>query len=253
MSNDSLQTEWDRQYELADETALKDNNLFALEIEAITKAVLQNAPSSSRCRIVELGCGTGALLGSLSNSLLQSGIEKIDAVGVDFSQVAIEKAKGRNLEFVTFECSSFEDFMAVPHEPFDIILSQRSIMALMTEEAHAQILRAIEANLHSEGVAILSECFSGSFEHFNSLRDKAGLEPIAKVWHSRHLSETQMSSVFGSVDYMDFCSSYMLATRLIYPMFGEPVHNSKVHDVARQLPNGGDSSYLKIAIASKRR
>lgn len=252
MSDNSLQDEWNRQYESADETALKDNHLFALEVEALTKAVLKYAPTSRTCRIVELGCGTGALLASLTMSLMQSGIDKIEAIGVDFSQVAIEKAKSRNLEFASFECASFEDFLAASHQPFDIILSQRSIMALMSEEAHAHILGAIESHLHKDGVAILSECFASAFEHFNSLRHKAGLEPIAKVWHSRHMSEAQLASIFGSIDYIDFCSSYMLATRLIYPMFEEPVHNSRIHHMARHLPNGGDSSYLKIAIASKR-
>jgi len=252
MPDNCLEDEWNRQYESADKTALKDNNLFELEVEALTKAVLKYAPSSGKCRIIELGCGTGALLASLTESLLQSGMKKIEAIGVDFSKVAIEKAKSRNLEFVSFECESFEDFLIASHKPFDIILSQRSIMALMKEEAHAQILVAIESHLNDEGVAILSECFEGAFEHFNTLRNKAGLEPIAKVWHSRHISEAQVASIFGSVNYIDFCSSYMLATRLIYPMFEKPVHNSKIHDMARQLPNGGDSSYLKIAIASKR-
>ena len=97
-----------------------------------------------------------------------------------------------------------------------------------------------------------ADSFVGAFIRFNTLRGEAGLEPIEKVWHSRHMSETQMASLFGPIDYIDFCSSYMLATRLIYPMFEEPVHNSKIHDMARHLPNGGDSSYLKIAIATKR-
>ena len=252
MPDNSLQDEWNRQYESADETALKDNHLFALEVEALTEAVLTYTPSSRKCRIVELGCGTGALLASLIESLVQSGIDNIEAIGVDFSEVAIEKAKSRNLEFVSFECASFEDFLAISHQPFDIILSQRSIMALMSEDAHAQVLGAIESHLHDDGVAILSECFADAFEHFNTLRNNAGLEPIAKVWHSRHMSETQVASIFGTINYIDFCSSYMLATRLIYPMFEEPVHNSKIHNMARQLPNGGDSSYLKIAVASKR-
>jgi len=124
-------------------------------------------------------------------------------------------------------------------------------MALMEEENHLEVLTAIEASLTDNGVALLSECFAGSFDRFNVLRQSAGLDPIDKVWHSRHLSEKQVEGIFGQIDYVDFCSSYMLATRLIYPLFEEPIHNSKIHTIARNLPNGGDSSYLKIAVASK--
>ena len=57
-----------------------------------------------------------------------------------------------------------------------------------------------------------------------------------------------LEAVFDSVEYIDFCSTYMIVTRLVYPLFEVPKHNQQIHDVAFRLPNSGSESYLKIAV-----
>lgn len=247
MLNKDLEAVWDSQYGNDSDTALKDNNLFSLEIKAILAQLDLNTPNKKEIRVLELGCGTGQLLSKVGEHLKGRFGGQYLMVGVDFSRNAMAKAYSRELENARFECSSFSECLEKNKSAFDVVLTQRSIMAVMDAEEQERLLLKIRDTLTVEGVGIMSECFSKQFDRFNFLREDAGVPGIEKVWHSRHVDESALERIFNIVNYTDFCSTYMLITRLVYPLFENPKHNQFIHDLASRLPNSGDLSYLKIA------
>ena len=113
------------------------------------------------------------------------------------------------------------------------------------------LLEQINRVLSPAGIGIFSECFHNDLIRFNDLRKQAGLGAIAKVWHSLYLDESMFTDAFTECSFEHFCSTYMLLTRVVYPMFEEPKHNQLIHEIAAKAAEAGDTSFLKIAIVRK--
>ena len=248
MQADSMQTVWERQYGPEVDSALKDTNLFRLEVNAILREMDVRVSGSKPLKILEIGCGTGALLEAVGERFAD---QKRDVLlhGVDFASTAIDKAKTRQLPNCEFYCSDVLRFLEKRSKQYDVVVSQRVVMALMDRQEQRALLQAIKDCLSDTGVALLSECFAGKFNEFNAARAILGLPPLEKVWHSLHLEEADVRSVFRQVSFNDFCSTYMLVTRIIYPYFEEPKHNQPIHDFASALPQAGSLGFLRLAVA----
>jgi SAM-dependent methyltransferase len=246
-----LKDTWDKQYEGENVTALKDVHLYQIETNAILNELSKHLDNVSTINILEIGCGTGELLRNVSCFLDAKGIT-YSLTGVDFSENAISLAKSMSPEGFNFYQSDFISFFReINKNKFDIILSQRSIMALMDLDSQMCLLREMKNCMNEGGVGIVSECFSEALSNFNQYRLEAGLDEIQKVWHSRYLDEQMFQSMFSVSSFYHFCSTYMLTTRILYPMFEEPKHNQKVHEFGSKLPETGDFSFLKMAVFKK--
>jgi SAM-dependent methyltransferase len=251
----SLVDTWEKQYEGEEVTALKDANLFRLEVDAILAAVSEHVlpRKNGSVHLLELGCGTGELIRQLDRAL-SAQCDGLRFKGVDFSENAVKLALDKGGDRQTFEASEFSAYMkAQPSDSVDIVVTQRAIMALMDEAPQRELLAEVNRVLRPDGVGVFSECFAGELERFDALRRTASLSPIGKVWHSRHLEESMFEGVFAAVEYRHFCSTYMLITRVIYPTFiEEPAHNQRIHDIAAKMPNSGTTSFLKLVVTKKR-
>ena len=241
---DELNSVWDDQYRYNDDTALKDNNLFELEFDAIFSVISDNLNLNKKIRILEIGCGTGFLINKIKNKLNT----KIFCDCVDFSQQAIEIAKRRNILDVNFYCEDFFKFFKKNNETYDFIISQRSIMAIMSRSQQTKLLKHIKNSLKRTGVGILSECFEEQLIKLNKHRKIMGLRVFEKVWHSLYLKTSQINNIFTKARYIDFCSTYFLVTRIIYPFFDDPIHNQEIHKKAMKLTNSGDYSFLRLVV-----
>jgi len=252
MTVNNLKKTWNLQYKSGDDTALKDKNLFNIEINIIISQLKLKIHNKSHVNILELGCGTGYFLRIVQEELSKIKNFTFNITGVDFSDSAILYANNRSLSNTRFECKDFSEFLRSNNKKFDIIVTQRSLMAIMEENDQEIILKQMHDALTSKGAMVLSECFSNQFKIFNKMRKDAGLTPIEKVWHSRYIDESMLDRNFDNIVYIDFCSTYMLITRLIYPMFEDsPKHNQFIHDYASCTPESGSNSYLKIVIITK--
>ena len=76
----------------------------------------------------------------------------INFVGVDFSSNAISLASSNAVK-PNFFCSDFISFLDAP-PAFDIVVTQRSIMALMEAQEQDQLLKGIRRILQPDGVGI---------------------------------------------------------------------------------------------------
>lgn len=241
---------WDSQYSGTNITALKDNALYEKECQAIIGRLLEILDKIPNPKILEIGCGSGELLRRV-DVCLRDKISKYELDGVDFSENAISYAKKNSPSHIKFNQNDFLSFFSKTEAKYDVILSQRSIMALMDRESQMLLLESMKSSLTEQGIGIASECFSDSLDAFNKVRKNAGLDIIDKVWHSRYLEEAMFNSVFSKVKFEHFCSTYMLVTRVIYPMFEEPKHNQKIHELASNLPEVGEYSFLKMVVFEK--
>lgn len=232
------------------QTAIRDKAFFRLEVDAIVEAI-QDALASRGLdrpsRILELGSGTGELVSIILNRLDGHGIEY---VGVDISKVAIKMARGRELGNCTFVESDFLAFLRASQDRYDLIITQRSIMAVLDRSLQTQLLGEIKAHLEVGGTAIISEGTQDAFKRMAALRKSLSVEPYKDIWHCLYIEEEDLYGTFGQVGCRDFASLYWLVTRVIYPHFEEPKHNSTVHAFAEQLDQTGDYGLVKLFTAS---
>ncbi len=248
--NRSLVDVWNSQYINSDDTALKDKNYFDLEVNAIIEQIMKYIQTNNitSLNILELGSGTG-LLSSLINYILsQNDVCHYFYTGVDFSNVAVKKSNDRNILHSKFIQNDFISFFENNTKKFDIIISQRSIMALMDDESHIKLLKLLKNSLSDDGIGIFSESTKQSFEKIQKLRKELSLPPLEKVWHSCYLDENIFKTIFSSFDIFDFSSTYWLITRVIYPYFEEPKHNSLIHKFAAGLTQNGNYSLTKLFV-----
>jgi SAM-dependent methyltransferase len=252
---DDMATFWNDYYlESAGDTTIKDRQFFRIELEALTRAfgeVVSKMSPKSGMRVLELGSGTGILAETLLSRLPESLRRSIQYVGVDFSSDATKKAMSRNLAGAEFVASDFFEYFKQNKQGFDLVIAQRSIMAILDHEMQRNLLIAVRESLLPTGVGILSEATRQGFDALNGLRNRLGVKPIEKIWHCLYLDENEIKQVFGNVDIIDYSSMYWLITRVIYPYFEEPKHNTVIHELAASLPQGEGFGLVKLIRVKK--
>ena len=244
---------WNEYYnESQKNTILKDDNFFKLEIDSIIKNLILeiNKINKSSIKILELGSGTGFLASKIISSLKKNKIQ-CNYTGIDFSQVAILKANKRNIKNCEFVNSDFIDFLKSNKKEYDFIITQRSIMAIMEKTTQLVLLKLIKKSLSKKGVGLICECTVQALKKIQKLRKELGMIPLDKIWHSRYVETNTMSSLFTNVKIIDFASTYWFLTRIIYPYFEEPKHNTIFHEFVSNLPQEGNYGLVKLFIVQK--
>lgn len=249
-SEDNVKRLWDDYYASSQgETILKDANFFRMEVEAISNALNREVARLGRpVSILEFGSGTGALAEALLAALPSEYREGTSYCGVDFSSDACAKAAGRNLADARFVAEDFLAFLDGNSDKFDVIVTQRSIMAVIDADQHNRMLEALPAALTEAGVLILSEATQQAYERVNALRREVQIDEMAPIWHCRYLDEEQVKRLFPNAMFEDFASLYWLITRVVYPFSAEPQHNTPLHDMAARLEQSGDYGLVKLII-----
>lgn len=242
---------WNNYYATSNKnTAIKDENFFSLEVNAITDNLLNEITSRNKKKtihILELGSGTGFLASKVA-SLLNKNKVKYHYLGIDFSDVGIQKANKRKINDCEFLKDDFIHFLKINQKKFDVIITQRTIMAIMKKKDQQKLLKLIKTSLSHTGCGLLSECSIQALKEIQKIRKLLGVEPLQKVWHSRYLDERLLSTVFLNIKVTDFSSTYWLVTRVIYPFFEKPKHNAKIHEVAAKLTQTGNYGLVKLFV-----
>jgi SAM-dependent methyltransferase len=238
---------WDNYYTSMEDTAIRDRPFFELEVEAITSRVraLAEAAQVASLRVLELGSGTGFLAERVVERIRPLGVE-LHFDGVDFSAIGVERAVRRELPECDFHEADFLAFVQAADDAYDIIITQRSIMAILEPDPQTRLLEGIRDLLKPSGAGLLSEGSVQGLDRLNELRAGLDVDRLEKVWHSRYLDEQEVERVFGSVEIVHFAPLYWLITRVVYPYFEEPRHNTPLHDFAATLPQAGDFSPVRL-------
>lgn len=129
----ALVNQWDKEIY---GKGLQDNRWPFQQVIATAKKFHRLLNSPTNFTVLELGCGVG-------NNAIALAFEGFQVSGIDFSHVAIEKAKSRSLHNnldVQFAVSSIEDY-EIAHESFDLIFDRAAFVCLSNE----QITKSIDA------------------------------------------------------------------------------------------------------------
>ena len=247
----SLEQVWEEHYRgCASDTVLKDRNFFRMEVDALLRELVARTKGRpAGLRILELGSGTGFLAEAIVSALGREGICGIEYTGVDFSEEACSRATARGIQGCRFVPSDFLEFFSAPIH-FDVIVSQRSIMAILDPVLQKELLMLAKAALLPRGLCLFSEGSSRGLAALTALRTSLGVAtPFEKVWHSQYLDESLLCEVFPKLEIIEFCSAYWLITRVVYPYFEEPKHNTKLHDFAAGLAQDGPYGLVKLFVA----
>lgn len=239
---------WDSYYAAAGDTAIKDRYFFALEVAGIVRHIREEqlARPRSSISILELGSATGFLSKAVSESLAEVSAVPVSYVGVDFSEVAVQRARSRGITGCTFVASDFIEYLDRDSNRYDFVVTQRSIMAILDRDGQLRLLQMIREHLKGDGLGVLSEGTQQALDELNRLRAQLGIAPFDQIWHSLYVDQCHMRQTFSSVTVEDFSSTYWLITRAIYPYFQEPKHNTLLHKFASELPQLGDFGLVKI-------
>jgi SAM-dependent methyltransferase len=239
---------WNNYYAADSDTAIKDRYFFSLEVAGIVRHVRDEQLRGSRTAIsiLELGSATGYLAKSIVEGLAEFSALPVSYVGVDFSEVAVEKANSRGIKGCTFVASDFFEYLTGDGNHYDLVVTQRSIMAILDRDAQLRLLQMVREHLKDSGLGILSEGTQQGLDELNRLRAQLGIAPFDQIWHSLYVDQNHMRQIFSSVSVEDFSSTYWLITRAIYPYFEEPKHNTLLHKFASELPQIGDFGLVKF-------
>ena len=247
-----LEKTWDEYYDSNHITAMKDKNFFKLETDAIifNFSKKYNQSKKTNSDILELGCGTGYLAKQLLKSLDLNPKKSWNYTGVDFSGTAITKAKNAKLKNCIFIQSDFINFLEETVQKFDYIITQRSIMAILDKKSQEKLIKLIHNHLKPTGIGIFSECTIQSLNKIQKLRKQLSVPKFEKIWHSRYLDENFLEKVFSKIEVIDFSSSFWLITRVIFPYFQKPKHNTLLHKFAANVEQTGNYGLVKIFLVS---
>ena len=249
MSDESLVDVWDEYYATPGDTAIKDRSFFDLEVRTLVDRVEAEVrrTGAEQVAILELGSGTGYLAARVVERL--SGVT-LRYDGVDFSEVGVRHADERELPGCAFHESDFTAFVERCDTRYDVIVTQRSIMVIMDAAGQTRLLELLSDRLAPGGLGLFSEGSVQGLARLNELRGGLGIDPLEKVWHSRYLDEDDIAPVFGEVEIEHFASVYWLATRVLYPYFEEPRHDTPLHRFAATLPQVGDFAPVRLFVVS---
>jgi len=247
MNRESLVSVWDEYYSESGDTAIKDRPFFELEVVTLVDRLHAEAEArgANQLRVLELGSGTGFLAERIVEGLRPLDLD-LHYDGVDFSEQGVGHAVARGLAGCTFHRAEFLAFAETAAEPYDVIVSQRSIMALMDSAEQSRLLELLRDRLAPAGLGLFSEGTVQGLARLNELRRQLELAPLEKVWHSHYLDEGELTRIFGSIETVHFAPVYWLITRVIYPYFEEPRHDTQLHRFAATLPQSGDFSPVRL-------
>jgi len=196
-----------------------DKHLMHAEIGVITKHIEKYICETATRPplILDIGCGECEAVRSYSQ------LPEVYVCAVDRSETRLKLArknlKGKNnIELVQ---ASVTDSLPFPDETFDIIVSQRCLINLLTDEerlkAAAEILRVCKQG----GQIILLEGSTKGHEELNKAREHYDLPPIEVKWHNRFFSNEEILSLFrseaGIIGIDQSLGGYLYLTRVVKP------------------------------------
>jgi len=148
--------------------------------------------------ILEFGCGTGTT--AIAHAPYVKHILAID-FSTEMIRICLEKAEVADINNITFQCSSFDDFSA-PDASFDVVLGLNTLHLLDNWE---EVIRRAHKMLKPGGVFISSTPCIGDtifrfFKPVAFIGHFFGLLPMLRIFTAKHLEKCLTDTGFF-IDY----------------------------------------------------
>lgn len=135
---------WNKQYRKGRWDSLKTNKELSRYATIVGYMTILGKENPS---ILDLGCGEGVLNEKIPH------LDYSYFLGVDYSDVSVEKAKEKNFENAEFECADIHKF--IPKRKFDIIVFNEVFYYVHEKERDTVLQRMID-HLEEDGIIITS-------------------------------------------------------------------------------------------------
>ncbi len=199
-------------WEDPDTVSIIDKNLHELEIETASRYLLFSD------YLADIGCGD-------AQATLRYAAKVHQCVGFERSEYlrkkATEAATKSGLRNIIIKSGDILEMINLP-EKFDVIVTQRVLINLVSWEEQKQALINIYNALKPGGRYIMIENTEDAFLALNQMRAEVKLESIPKHWHNLFLDYEKLMAFlegkFQLVDFHDFGLYYFL-TRVYVQIF----------------------------------
>ncbi|MBP0020442.1 MAG: class I SAM-dependent methyltransferase [Cyanobacteria bacterium SBLK] len=182
---------WDRIAERYSKQPVADEESYQKKLQ-VTRQYFQ-----SDMQVFEFGCGTGST--AIVHAPYVKHIQGID-ISANMIQIARGKAEAENINNITFECSTIDEFR-VSDETFDVVLGLSILHLLQNkEEAIAKVYKMLKPN----GIFVTSTACLGDdmsfFKFIAPIGKFLGVFPLVKVFTEQELV-TSLTNADFAIDY----------------------------------------------------
>jgi methyltransferase-like protein/SAM-dependent methyltransferase len=167
-------------------------------LSAIAKILGMNPAPAEKCRVLELGCGTGTNLNWLAHNLPES-----EFIGIDLAQIHISEAEKNKAELELQNVSFFsKDVLEISQETFgkfDYIIAH-GLFSWVPDFVREKTLQLYDELLNPNGVGFISYNVYPGFHRRQIVRD------IMRFYTQK--IENPLEKVREGVDFIEFLSSH---------------------------------------------
>ncbi len=205
--------------------------------------------------ILEIGCGNGLL----SIEMAEKFDVSIDAF--DFAAEMIvdakERAKTASLKGrINFDVRDVRD-EALPGGRYDIAITERVIINLMSWEEQADAIRKIVRHLKPGGRFLMCENSMTGLGRLNEFRGLCGIDPVQPPWHNRYLIDSEVAALaipgVRLAEVIPYSATYYFMSRVVNAWNAkmtntEVSYDSPINQLGLILPIIGDTAQGKLWI-----
>jgi len=186
---------------------------------------------------LNVGCGDGYGFDEYCSI-----VKKI--TGMDYSVEAIDKANEIHSDLIDvgkaeFIVGNLLEIQPELLEKFDVVISERCLCNLDTEEKQKNALLIIAKYLKPKGLALICEPSLQGYDAIDKIRQRLELEPIKRHWHNVLLNEDMLTELEPFIIQERYTFGvYTLLSRLFYPLYihpQEPQFDNDINKIASIL------------------
>lgn len=250
---------WDRfaqKYGTDKRASTPDGYLVGLEIRVLLKHIDEGD------FILDIGCGNGYTDIKLASK------KEVSILGLDISTPLIKYASMNALANRSFikglvhfgVRNILKEGHVIDDNRCDKVITKRTLINILTWNEQQLVISKIWRALKPNGKYIMIEATSQGYENISRLRERFNIQRTPIRWHNNYLDEDLLlpflKSIFKSVEYKDFSSTYYIGSRLIQPLlkkpFGiEPRYDYPLNWLFANLPSFGNYGIQKLIVCKK--
>jgi SAM-dependent methyltransferase len=216
-----------------------------------------NQSKNENPTLLDIGCGNGFLLKTISENF-----PSIKLTGLEFTPELFTIAQERKLpNCIVYNGDAREPFPF--EEQFDVIVTERTIINLLSWKQQAMAFQNIYKHLRPGGFYLMSESFKESWTLMNMARKEFLLEEIPISKHNVYLSESGIKSMkkigfeeIEGVHPSNYLSTHFYVTRVLHPAIrpdgAKVTHTQFAKFFNQALPTGiGNYSPIQFRVFQK--
>jgi len=211
------------------ESTIQDPKIRELEVDFFLSSIESFiAKKGFMPKIADLGCGNGHLLSKISKHF-----PKCKIYGLEFTPELFKIARERDLPNCQIELGDIR-LELFSGEKFDIIITERVIINLLSWKKQAKALHNIIDSLNQGGLYLMSESFREPWVELNLARAEMQLDEIPQSKHNRYLAEAVipylakhgLTEILGTRQKNEL-STHFYISRVLHQMIAPPGSRGK--------------------------